>query len=207
MITSGRAHYFSKEELKQGGSREEGPDRRSRRHPWPKHLVPRSRRLKWIEADELDYGQKDLCTIELTPHQPRLPEPHAGASTVGDAPGGPSRRCALPVALPRARRPNLGRARRIGARRPPIRRLDPPIRRPGPDETMDLDELLGRLNRGAEQQPEAVRERALNAFHTSTRYGGYSGSRPGRSNSGRCRDGWTFGRRGRRDRKPEVTGG
>ena len=41
---------------------------------------------------------------------------------------------------------------------------------PDPDETMDLGELLGRLDRWAQAQDEDVRERALTAFRTSARY-------------------------------------
>lgn len=41
---------------------------------------------------------------------------------------------------------------------------------PAPDETMDLDELLGRLDRWAQRHDETRRERALEAFRTSARY-------------------------------------
>ena len=41
---------------------------------------------------------------------------------------------------------------------------------PDPEETMDLDELLGRLDRWAQKQSEDARERALEAFRTSARY-------------------------------------
>ncbi len=41
---------------------------------------------------------------------------------------------------------------------------------PDPEETMDLDELLGRLDRWAQAHGDAARERALEAFKVSTRY-------------------------------------
>jgi thiaminase/transcriptional activator TenA len=41
---------------------------------------------------------------------------------------------------------------------------------PENEETMDLDELLGRLHRWAQGHPDRVRERALEAFRTSARY-------------------------------------
>ncbi|MFB6271800.1 MAG: thiaminase II [Salinibacter sp.] len=41
---------------------------------------------------------------------------------------------------------------------------------PDPDETMDLGELLGRLDRWADRHDAAARERALTAFRTSARY-------------------------------------
>lgn len=41
---------------------------------------------------------------------------------------------------------------------------------PEPGETMDLDELLGRLDRWAERHDEDRREQAVEAFRTSARY-------------------------------------
>ena len=41
---------------------------------------------------------------------------------------------------------------------------------PAPDETMDLDALLGRLDRWAKAASDDVRKRALTAFRTSARY-------------------------------------
>lgn len=41
---------------------------------------------------------------------------------------------------------------------------------PDPDETMDLGELLGRLNRWAQDQSEGVCGRAMEAFRTSVHY-------------------------------------
>lgn len=41
---------------------------------------------------------------------------------------------------------------------------------PDPEETMDIDALLDRLDRWAEQHDDNARERALEAFQTSTRY-------------------------------------
>lgn len=41
---------------------------------------------------------------------------------------------------------------------------------PDPDESMDIGELVGRLDRWAQQHDEAARERAAEAFKTSARY-------------------------------------